>query len=83
MSPAQPHAAATWNLLSLIEIGDQVSLTVGSPGGGGFTDEGFFVEGIHEQVQPLGADYDDVTLTLDLSPQAYFTDLTMFGGGGG
>jgi hypothetical protein len=31
----------------------------------------------------LGADYDDVTLTLDLSPQAYFTDLTMFGGGGG
>jgi hypothetical protein len=82
MSPVQPHAAATWNLLSLIEIGDLVSLTVGSPGGGGFTDEGFFVEGIHEQVQPLGADYDDVTLTLDLSPQAYFTDLTMFGGDG-
>jgi hypothetical protein len=83
MSPAQPHAAATWNLLSLIEIGDQVSLTVGSPGGGGFTDEGFFVEGIHEQVNPLGEDYDDVTLTLDLSPQAYFTDLTMFGSDGG
>src|SRR4029077_1242651 len=81
MSPDQPHAAATWSLLSQVEIGELVDITVGPPGGGGFTGESFFVEGVHEQVQPLGAEYDDVTLTLDLSPQAYFDDLSMFDGG--
>jgi hypothetical protein len=74
MHPNQLGAHETWRLLSLIDISDQVDITVGSPGGGGFILEPFFVEGIHESVQPLGETYDDVTLTLDLSPKAYYTD---------
>jgi hypothetical protein len=75
MSPDNPHAGIMWEFLSKVDIADSVAVTVGSPGGGGFTAEPYFVEGVHEQVGPLGTDdYDDVTLTLDLSPQAYFTD---------
>jgi hypothetical protein len=72
MHPDRTGAAATWDLLSSIDIADQVDVTVGSPGGGGFILEPYYVEGVHEQVQPLNADYDDVTLTLDLSPKAYY-----------
>lgn len=72
MSPIQVGAAATWDLLSNVDIADQVDVTVGSPGGGGFILEPFYVEGVHEQVQPLNTDYDDVTLTLDLSPKAFY-----------
>lgn len=74
MRPGLPGAAITWELLSKIDIADAVNVTVGSPGGGGFNAEPYFVEGIHEQVAPLDALYDDVTLSLDLSPRAYFTD---------
>jgi hypothetical protein len=77
--PGVSGATITWGLLSQIDIGDLVKITVGSPGGGGFNDEPYFVEGVHEQVQPLNPQMDDVTLTLDLSPQAYFTgDTSMF-----
>ena len=72
MSPAQVGAHETWRLLSLVDISDQVDITVGSPGGGGFILEPYYVEGVHEQVQPLGETYDDVTLTLDLSPKAFY-----------
>jgi len=72
MAPYQVGAAETWRLLSLIDVSDQVDITVGSPGGGGFILEPFYVEGIHESVQPLGEAYDDVTLTLDLSPKAFY-----------
>lgn len=77
--PGVSGATITWGLLSQIDVSDIVRITVGSPGGGGFNDEPFFVEGVHEQVQPLNPEMDDVTLTLDLSPQAYFTgDTSMF-----
>jgi hypothetical protein len=82
--PSATGAAANWSLLSQIDIADLIDVTVDAPGNasstGGFVAEPYFVEGIHEQVQPLNANYDDVTLTLDLSPQAYFTDTTMFPG---
>ena len=78
MRPEQPHAAATWDLLSQIEIADLINITVASPGGGGFFDQPFFVEGVHETVSPLNPSYDLVRLTLDLSPQAYFDNLDMF-----
>lgn len=72
ISPAHPAAAATWAFLSQVDISDAVNVSVDSPGGGGFYNEAFFVEGIHEEVAALTPDYDDVTLTLDLSPRAYF-----------
>jgi hypothetical protein len=72
LPPEDDRAGYLWHMLGQIDIADAVTITVGSPGGGGFTGDEFFVEGIHEQVQPLGAAYDDVTLSLDLSPRAYF-----------
>jgi len=74
LRPDALGAGANWRLLSKIDIADAVNVTVGSPGGGGFNAEPYFVEGIHEQVQPLGTLYDDVTMTLDLSPRVYFTE---------
>lgn len=71
--PGAAGSSITWRLLTEIDISDQIDLTVGSPGGGGLSAEPYFVEGVHETVQPLNPDYDDVTVTLDLSPQAYFT----------
>jgi hypothetical protein len=72
MDPAAAGASENWRLLSLVDISDEVLVTVESPGGGFFADEPYYVEGVHEQVGPLVPDYDDVTLTLDLSPQAFF-----------
>lgn len=80
MRPSDSRAAANWKLLCECDISDQINLTISSPGGGGFTDEGFFIEGVHEQVTGRIRDsvaagvegYDDVTLTLDVSPVAYF-----------
>ena len=74
MHPDWDGATETWNLLSRIDIADRVEVTIDSPGGGGFTGQTFFVEGIHETSRPLNPDYDDVELTLDLSPRAYFTE---------
>jgi hypothetical protein len=73
MRPGQDGATETWNLLSRIDIADSLKVTIDSPGGGGFTGASFFVEGIHETSRPLNPTYDDVELTLDLSPRAYFT----------
>ena len=61
-------------LLSECDISDRVAITLGSPGGGGFTGEQFFVEGVHEIYRPAGPVLDDVTLTLDLSPVDYYRD---------
>ena len=76
IDPAASGASENWRLLSLVDISDEVLVRISSPGGGGFDDSviggKYYVEGVHEQVQPLVPGYDDVTLTLDLSPQAYF-----------
>ena len=64
----------TWALLSECDINDRVAITLGSPGGGGFTGEQFYVEGVHETYRPAGPELDDVTLTLDLSPFDYYQD---------
>lgn len=78
--PTQTGAAINWRLLCEVDISDQIDITIASPGGGGFNAEPFFVEGIHESVvgriNTDGQSYDDVTITLDVSPQAYFTDST-------
>jgi hypothetical protein len=75
LDPTDPRAAANWQMLNLCDIGDLVTLTVGLPGGGGFESVDYFIEGIHEEVQPLQPGFDDVTLRLDLSPRAlYATD---------
>jgi hypothetical protein len=78
MRPGTQGATKTWELLSKIDIADLVQITVASPGGGGFNLEAFYVEGVHETCRPLNGVYDDVTLAVDLSPKAYFDDVSMF-----
>ena len=79
--PGTSGAAANWLLLSKADISDSLTPTIASPGGGGFTgSESFYIEGVHETVTGRlrdGVDagdegYDNVTMTLDLSPRAYF-----------
>jgi len=72
MRPDDPRAEGNWRFLSLVDISDRVYVNVDLPGGGGFVEEPFFVEGVHETVRPLDAPYDDVTLSLDLSPEGYY-----------
>ena len=64
--------AATWNLLTQIELSDTITVTTTHPGGGGFNHVKHFVEGITYDIKPLNGDEWDVTLTLDLSPAVYF-----------
>lgn len=66
------NAEAHWNLLCNVEIGDIIRITTSHPGGGGFIEEDFFVEGIRYEIRPLTPLMADVTLTLDLSPGAFF-----------
>lgn len=76
--PGRDGSSITWKLLSRVDISDQIDVTVGSPGGGGFNAVDYYVEGVHETARALNPDYDDVTVTLDLSPIAYFDDVDMF-----
>lgn len=80
MRPEDPRAIANWAFLCGVEISDTLALTVAFRGGGGFNLEPWFIEGVHYDIKPLNGKYADVTLTLDLSPQAYFTDGSMFEG---
>lgn len=72
MSPSQSGASENWRLLSKVDISDRVAVTIASPGGGGFTAQQFFVEGIREECRPLNSEHDLETVTLDVSPAAYF-----------
>lgn len=81
--PEQKNWAAWWNLVCGVEIGDVITVYTTNPGGGGFSTGGdgfttdqFFVEGIHYQVTPGGADHNgvqipQVTMSLDVSPRAW------------
>lgn len=73
------YASDLWNLLCNIEIGDEVVIHTTHPSSGGFGGLTHFVEGLSYDVK-TGVKYTgdaeataDVTLTIDLSPQAYFT----------
>ena len=66
-------AAPLWALMCGVELGDLLTITTTHPGGGGFNED-FYVEGIHYDADNLlQTPYTNVTLTLDLSPKAYYT----------
>lgn len=67
-------AGINWQMLTRIDIADQLDVTVLNPGGGGVTEAECFVEGIRESLNPLNPDFDDHTVEVDLSPKALFTD---------
>ena len=70
VGPTDPYAARLWTLMTQVDISDIIRLKTTHQAGG--FDEDFFVEGLHMSAGPLSPDYDDVTLTLDVSPRAYY-----------
>jgi hypothetical protein len=73
--PSDPRAAATWAILTRIEISDVINLHVGAAGMSGDPDDAYFVEGWHKTVAPLDPNFDYVELTPNLSSVArYATD---------
>jgi hypothetical protein len=70
VGPTDPYAAAIWRVMCQVDISDIIRLRTTHLGGG--FDEDFYVEGLHYQVNPLSDVYLDVTLTLDVSPRAYY-----------
>jgi len=72
---SQPTTSAygpnVWALLCGIDISDIVHVKTTHPGGGGFNED-FYVEGITYEIVPMTATSPDVTLTLDVSPKAYY-----------
>lgn len=72
IAPGAPYAAQLWDILCGVEISDLMTITTTHPGGGGFSAVDHFVEGIHYDVDNLGVIVPNVTLTLDLSPRAYY-----------
>lgn len=73
IAPGAPNAAAHWQFLTEVELNDILEITTTHPGGGGFTAEDYFVEGITYSIAPGGNGIPVILLTLDLSPRAYYT----------
>lgn len=71
LHPDDPRAPAVWRLLCGIDISDIVILKCATPRGG-FDDAMHFVEGLSYQIGPARPEYDNVTLTLMLTPQDDF-----------
>lgn len=72
LPPTHPNAAEVWALMCGVDISDIIRLKTTHQAGGGF-DEDFYVEGISATATSRGGDdFDDVEMTLDLSPCAYF-----------
>lgn len=65
------NGPAWWDLVCGVEIGDVITVKTTHTGGGGFDNVDYFVEGIHYEAVPLGT-YPDITMTLDVSPKAYY-----------
>lgn len=71
--PGGTYGSATWGLLQGVELGDYVTLSTSHSWGGGFSSSPFFVEGLHYEILPMGSTHPEVTLTLDVSPEGYWT----------
>jgi PKD repeat protein len=65
--------ANTWSIICGIELSDIVTIYTQHPGGGGLDGVQHFVEKIHYDISQMRDDEWLVTLTLDLSPRAYYS----------
>jgi hypothetical protein len=73
MWPNDSRAEPSWALVCGADVSDIIDLEHGYPGGDGISQE-FYIEGSEMQIRPGPPDFDFVTLTLNVSPQAYFTE---------
>jgi hypothetical protein len=72
--PDDAHGAALWQHMCNCEISDLLTLKTEHPGGGGFTSQEFYVEGIHYTGRPGGGDVPNIVeLSLDVSPRAHWS----------
>ncbi len=72
LPPTHSNASRVWALMCNVDISDIFRIKT-THAGGGFNDVDYFVEGISATATArAGDDYDDVTMTFDLSPRAYF-----------
>jgi len=69
--PDDDRAAATWELMSRLDVSDIIALTIDEAG---LAAEDFYVEGISLSCRVLNPEYDMVTVSPNLSPAAYYTD---------
>jgi len=69
LAPSDSRAAETWELMTKIDISDIVELTVDEAG---LAATEFFVEGIVGSCRVANPDFDDVTVTPNLTPAAYY-----------
>lgn len=74
LHPSHPNATAQWNLLTGVEIGDVIEVTTTHLASGGFAAAPYFVEGISYDAQLGMRGIWDLTMTLDLSPLAYYAN---------
>jgi hypothetical protein len=65
-------AAALWNLMTRVELGDQITVKTTHPGGGGFNNVDFFVEQIRYDARPSRTTMHDITLELEVSPASFY-----------
>jgi hypothetical protein len=72
IAPSDARAAATWGIFAM-DISDIIHLHVDEAG---LADEEYYVEGISGECRVLNPDYDMVTVTPNLSPQAYYLNDT-------
>ena len=67
--PTDARAAATWAVLTRMDISDLLTLTISA---GGVTGVEYFVEGIQKKVEALDPAYDLVEVTPNLTPRSRY-----------
>lgn len=69
---ADVFGAATWEFICESNISDVVGVTIGHPGGGGFSDEEYYIEGFSAELRPGPGSLDNafpiMKYTCDLTP---------------
>lgn len=70
--PGGTFGPATWEMLCEASISDRVLVTMGHPGGGGFADEPYFIEGRTIRLRPGPPEHPIVTATFDLTPGVFY-----------
>lgn len=78
LRPTDIRGPDLWDLVTKIDVSDQITVTRSHPGGGGISGETYFVEGITEVWRyghkDLDTGYPFLDLTLDLSPTTYWQE---------
>lgn len=75
IDPADPRAAATWEMALGADISDVVNLAHGYPGPDGVgISEDWYIEGSSMQIRPLNPEFDMVTVSFNVTPTDYYSD---------